>query len=325
MKIITTVRRMNENENFKKKIEKLVSFGVHSFRFNLAKCMDDEKKLDSVFNDILSVKQIDSALEIVLDLPFPVSKFRFSNEKIITEIIKGNKYCLWIGEKPSISHNNYLYIDRHVEAEDFTDCSRVFYDLGQGSFIIESIDKNKILLIAENSFSLYNMKTISFGKNEKNINSEYIDNTISYFVPDALALSFVEDEKDLISALNLKKQKNFQVISKIETAQGIDNRDIIIQKSDAIIFGRGDFLLNSNNMNLLDCEYKLSKSCEKYNKPYYIATDILNSLIHSNTPSRSDIIDLSVVKFLKTSGLILNVDLVESDGIENAIELINNY
>lgn len=86
---------------------------------------------------------------------------------------------------------------------------------------------------------------------------------------------------------------NSKVFAKIETPNGIRNVSSFSKIIDGIIVGRGD-LSTINPIQLFKEQIEISQAIEKENIPAYLATGILDSCQYSNTPSISDLVDISV-------------------------------
>ena len=111
------------------------------------------------------------------------------------------------------------------------------------------------------------------------------------------ALSLVENEKDLSEFMNLTDKK-IQLVSKIETNESINNLEEIVKRSDGIMLARGDLALLNPYYNLFQTLDDIIKMAKHYHKSVYMATDILQSLDCGRyIPSRSDIMDLSLLSF----------------------------
>lgn len=112
---------------------------------------------------------------------------------------------------------------------------------------------------------------------------------------DFVAQSFVRTANDIQSLKS--KIKNFggkaAVIAKIETAEALKNIDKIIAVSDAVMVARGDLALNIAQELMPIAQKNIIKKCLKAGKPVIIATQMLDSMIHSPRPTRAEILDVA--------------------------------
>lgn len=113
---------------------------------------------------------------------------------------------------------------------------------------------------------------------------------------DWLALSFVRSKKDVMALKKIiKKASRFKVpiIAKIEKPEAIDNIDEILQKADGIMVARGDLGLEIPSYEVPLNQKRLVIKAKKARKPVIIATQMMESMIHSLTPSRAEVNDVA--------------------------------
>ena len=99
--------------------------------------------------------------------------------------------------------------------------------------------------------------------------------------------------------------KNAKVTSKIESKMSINNLDDICSCSDAILIDRGDLTREINIMDIPFAQRGIIKIAKKYNTPCYVATNILESLIKDNLPTRAELNDIVGTLEMGASGIVL--------------------
>ena len=113
---------------------------------------------------------------------------------------------------------------------------------------------------------------------------------------DWIALSFVRSKKDVSILQKLIKNNSdykIPIIAKIEKPEAIVKMDEIIKKADGIMVARGDLGLEIPaeevplNQKLLVRKSKIAR------KPIIIATQMMESMIDSLTPSRAEVNDVA--------------------------------
>ena len=113
---------------------------------------------------------------------------------------------------------------------------------------------------------------------------------------DWIALSFVRSKEDIAILQRLIKSAygdKIPIIAKIEKPEAIANMDEIILAADGIMVARGDLGLEIPAEEVpLNQKLLVSKS-KKARKPIIIATQMMESMIDSLTPSRAEVNDVA--------------------------------
>ena len=126
---------------------------------------------------------------------------------------------------------------------------------------------------------------------------------------DYVAASFVRrgsDVKELRQLLNDNGGEKIKIISKIENTEGIENFRDILELSDGIMIARGDMGVEVDFERLPGIQKKFIKECCRAGKPVITATQMLESMMSSTTPTRAEITDVANAVFDGTSAVMLS-------------------
>ncbi len=116
---------------------------------------------------------------------------------------------------------------------------------------------------------------------------------------DWIALSFVrhaQDIKDLKKLIdNHPKKTNFKtpIIAKIEKPEGVKNIDEILQECDGLMVARGDLGVEVPMEEVPAIQKSLVEKARLYSKPVIIATQMMETMINSLTPTRAEVNDVA--------------------------------
>ncbi len=115
---------------------------------------------------------------------------------------------------------------------------------------------------------------------------------------DGVALSFVrtaQDIRDLRKVLAGLQAggETTPVYAKIEKPQAIANLDAIIAESDGVMVARGDLGVEMPPEDVPVLQKRIVRACGAAGKPVIIATQMLESMIHSPTPTRAEANDVA--------------------------------
>ena len=110
-----------------------------------------------------------------------------------------------------------------------------------------------------------------------------------------IGLSFVRSARDIIELKHLIKKDNnlARVIAKIEKPEALEDIDEIIEKTDAIMVARGDLGVEVPMEQVPLIQKELVKKCLRAAKPVIIATQMMESMIESISPTRAEVNDVA--------------------------------
>jgi pyruvate kinase len=117
-----------------------------------------------------------------------------------------------------------------------------------------------------------------------------IENEVDY-----IAQSFVRRKEDIWNIKNMIKDKlpRCKVIAKIESREGVQNIDEIIEVSDGIMIARGDLGISFPIYQVPILQKDIVKKCKKKGKFVIIATQMLESMRNNLLPTRAEVSDVA--------------------------------
>ncbi|MGI6239708.1 MAG: pyruvate kinase [Christensenellales bacterium] len=126
---------------------------------------------------------------------------------------------------------------------------------------------------------------------------------------DYIAASFVrsaEDVRAVRQALDYHGGQKIRIIAKIENEEGVSNIDDIIREADGIMVARGDMGVEIPFERLPGIQKRFIHACYRAGKPAIVATQMLDSMIRSSTPTRAEITDVANAVFDGASAVMLS-------------------
>lgn len=113
---------------------------------------------------------------------------------------------------------------------------------------------------------------------------------------DWIALSFVRHAQDVIDLKNLINEQSahkIPIIAKIEKPEAIDNIDEIIPQCDGLMVARGDLGVEIPMEQVPVIQKMLVDKAKSARKPVIIATQMMESMMDSLTPTRAEVNDVA--------------------------------
>lgn len=113
---------------------------------------------------------------------------------------------------------------------------------------------------------------------------------------DYIALSFVESRENILEVKELLKKYNredMKIISKVESATGVQNLDEIIDESDGIMVARGDLGVEVALEKLPIIQKNMISKCREKERFVIVATEMLASMYEASRPTRAEVTDIS--------------------------------
>ena len=95
------------------------------------------------------------------------------------------------------------------------------------------------------------------------------------------------------------------IISKVETLNALKNFSKISKASNATLLDRGDLSRYIAVEKIPIIQLNLLKQTKKINKPMYVATNLLESMVNKPSPTRAESNDIFFTLFSGAKGLVL--------------------
>lgn len=141
---------------------------------------------------------------------------------------------------------------------------------------------------------------------------------------DFVALSFVrrpKDIKDLRKILD-KRGSKAAIVAKIETPEAIANIDEIISLTDVIMVARGDLAIEVPAEEVPILQKQIIHKCNLAGKPVITATQMLESMISSSTPTRAEVSDVANAILDGTDAVMLSEETTLGEYPVKAVEMM---
>ena len=282
----------------KEMIEKLVKSGVDVLRVNFSHA--DHKDVKRIVKDVNEIRsRLNNHVTLLGDLQGP--KIRLG-EVVEGKMLKKNEKISLTTSSSLVNKDSVLEINYPSFAKDVKRGEKVLIDDGKIIFKVVSTNKKDLVelkvvqegeLKSRKGVNLPNTKISQPALTEKDIKDAVFAIKNSF---DWIALSFVRSKKDVLELRELISKNcnhHIPIISKIEKPEAIKKMDEIIKVSNGIMVARGDLGIEIPAEEVPLNQKMLVTKCKKAGIPVIIATQMMESMIDSLTPSRAEVNDVA--------------------------------
>ncbi|UXS05613.1 pyruvate kinase (plasmid) [Agrobacterium tumefaciens] len=139
---------------------------------------------------------------------------------------------------------------------------------------------------------------------------------------DWVALSFVQKARDMIEARSLVSERA-GLIAKIEKPSALDEIDDIIRLSDGIMVARGDLGVEIPPEEVPGRQKELIRACRMAAKPVIVATQMLDSMVYSPTPTRAEASDVAGAIYDGADAVMLSAESATGSYPVETVEIMS--
>ena len=277
-------------------IKAMIDNGVDVFRLNFSHgTLDDHAEFLESLNTVRSEHLHTTA--VIGDLCGP---------KIRTSNITTPGYMLNVGDEISITRSGddgspYCFGTNYDNfIDDVMVGHRVFIDDGEIALTVVEKDAEKIVCKVISPGPIYSHKGINLP--DSDISSPSITERdwqcVNWAIEhnlEFLALSFVRSAEEIVELKDYiaKAGADIKIIAKLEKPQAIDDLVNIIDATDIALVARGDLGVEMDLAEVPLIQKRITRLCRRMGKPVVVATQMLQSMIGSQTATRAEVSDVA--------------------------------
>jgi pyruvate kinase len=293
---------------FKKNIiNNLIRSGVDGFRINFSHNLTGIEKIVKIIRDCEKINS--KPIAIVADLQgikLRIGKI-FGNQ---VSLKRGDTFNFDLNKK--IGSQSRVYLPYPEIFKKIKNSNKILIDDGKFVFKITKLSKNSIQTVCQNDCIIKNFKSIHIPGLEVDFDNLTAKDKRDIQIAKKLncnwiALSYVKNSK-IIRETRKLIPVDIGIIAKIENKSAIKNIKDIINTSDAIMVARGDLAVEIGANEVPHVQLDIVKKCSELGKPVIIATQMLESMIENNKPTRAEINDIGTAVFQGADVVMLSAE-----------------
>lgn len=294
-KIVATLGPATSSEEV---IEQMILAGVNVFRVNFS-----HADYDDVSERIQMIRKVDKKLNtntaILGDLQGPKLRVGKIEEGVV---VNPGDRILFSTETPFVGNAQKAYMNYQDFPKDVSTGERILLDDGKLIFeVAKTNNENEVEAVVIQGGPFKSNKGVNLPNTNISLpalTEKDIEDAKFIFTQDVdwIALSFVRFSQDLIDLKKLMAEhtdRKIPIISKIEKPEAIQNIDKIIAYSDGLMVARGDLGVEVPAQEVPLIQKRLVLLAKTARIPIIIATQMMETMIDSLTPTRAEVNDVA--------------------------------
>lgn len=139
---------------------------------------------------------------------------------------------------------------------------------------------------------------------------------------DWVALSFVQRPDDISEARKLSHGR-VALMAKIEKPAALNHLDDILELVDGIMIARGDLGVELPLEQVPGRQKQITRAARRVGKPVVVATQMLESMIHSPVPTRAEVSDVATAVFEGADAIMLSAESAVGEFPDEAVRTMD--
>ncbi|MDA0699748.1 MAG: pyruvate kinase [bacterium] len=294
------------------RIRDLIEAGVNVFRLNFSHGSADVHRVN-VQRIREASQQLGFNVGILQDLQGPKIRVgRFENDQVT--LVAGEAFTLTCndGSPGDVHRVGVTYVGL---CDDIKRGDALLLDDGRLALRVVGIDGKAIRTEVELGGVLSNNKGINLPDADLSIpaltDKDVEDLKLGAQLDvDWVAMSFVRSRDDLLLARHYlaREGSHAKLMAKIEKPGAVERFDEILREVDGIMVARGDLGVEMPPERVPQIQKRLIRACLEAGKPVVTATQMLESMVSSPTPTRAEASDVANAIYDGTDAVMLSAE-----------------
>jgi len=314
IKILATLGPASLSE---KVVRELTSNGVSLFRINLSHTLLDD--VESI------IKKVQLWTEVPICLDSEGAQVR--NQKMLNEAVNFKKgSTILIHHEPVVGDSENISFAPKTVSKQLKVGDRIKVDFNSVCFRVLEDKEDGLLAEVEHGGCVGSNKAADV---DSDINLDALTDKdkaafeigLKFGIRD-FSLSFTNSASD-VKELRDIIGSDANLISKIESIQGVYNLDEILPIVDSILIDRGDLSREVAIEKIPFLQRRIIASARLKETPVFVATNLLESMINADLPTRAEANDVASTLLMGANGLVLAAETAIGKNPIGSVKMIN--
>ena len=304
-------------------IRALAEAGADAFRLNMShgNHADHLRRIEAIR---ALEGELDRPTTILADLQGPKLRVgRFAGDRV--DLAKGQTFSFDRDHTPGDTHRVELPHREIFQAVE--PGTRLLVDDGKLVFRVSAVSADRIETMVEVGGMISNNKGLNvpdvvlpvaaLTDKDRSDLAFALDHHVDW-----IALSFVQRPEDVAEARRLIGGKAALLV-KIEKPQAVQRLNEILELADAAMVARGDLGVEMPPEQVPPCQKKIVETARQMGKPVVVATQMLESMISSPSPTRAEVSDVATAVYDGADAIMLSAESASGDWPLESVAMMN--
>lgn len=257
-----------------------------------------------------AAERVGQVVAVLADLPGPkVRSGRFPEGGV--ELVGGAPVRLRSGEGDSDAER--INVDYPSMSQDLHPGDRVVLGDGAISLLVDAIEGDEVRCTVATGGRVQGRPGVHLPSARMRLTTPTEDDIVlgramAEAGADFLAVSFVRSAHDLRVLREAVAPHRPALVAKIETMSAVDDLANIAAEADALMVARGDLGIECPLEDVPHLQKHIVRHCVEQGVPVITATQVMESMITSPSPTRAEVSDIANAVFDGTDALMLSAE-----------------
>jgi pyruvate kinase len=304
-------------------VRKLLLAGADAFRINMSHGTH-EQQAEVVATIRALEKELSRPTTILVDLQGPKLRVGDFADGVV-QLRSGQRFSF--DRDPTPGDTKRVELPHRELFEALEPGTRLLLDDGKIELKVEKVDPDQIVARVQVGGAL---------SNHKGVNVPDVVVPLAALTPkdrhdlgfavdqgvDWIGLSFVQRPEDVADAKRLIADRAL-LLAKIEKPAAVDRLDEILELADAVMVARGDLGVELPPEAVPPLQKRIVSTARRMGRPVVVATQMLESMIHSPTPTRAEVSDVATAVFDGADAIMLSAETAAGAWPEEAVAMMD--
>ena len=246
------------------------------------------------------------------------------------KLMKGEEITISYAEDPEAEGTaEHIYVTYADMAKDLSAGDTVLIDDGAIELKVEAIDGSDLkcriinggILSERKGVNLPGIKVGLPDLTEKDYEDIRFGLENEY---DFIAASFVRNAGTINKIREMARESNsrIKIIAKIESKEGIDNLEEIIDAADGVMVARGDLGVEVEAKMIPQLQREMIARCNEKGKIVITATQMLDSMMRNPRPTRAEVTDVANAVYNGSDAVMLSGETASGEYPVEALQMM---